>query len=158
MKIVDGKIVDETPNVADGTRVFKTGATRDVDDSKLDYEGFLSPFVLERYAQYMHKCRLRNVPPGESMRASDNWQKGIPIPAYMKSLIRHVIDLWKHYDLTNHVDEEMATAVMFNIMGMLHETLKMKRSDLSIGILQTPIKTPIEIASRNCVSISSIES
>jgi len=36
-------------------RTFASGATRDADDHKLDFEGFLSPFVLERYAQYMHK-------------------------------------------------------------------------------------------------------
>src|SRR6267142_2513848 len=76
------------------TRLFPTGATRDTDKTKLDYEGFLSPRVLKRYAEYMHECRLRNIPPGQELRSSDNWQKGIPKDAYMKSLLRHVMEIW----------------------------------------------------------------
>jgi len=34
-------------------RKFKSGALRDDDEDKIDYEGFLSPIVLERYAQYI---------------------------------------------------------------------------------------------------------
>jgi len=34
-------------------RTFDTGATRDTEDGKLDYEGFLSGRVLKRYAEYM---------------------------------------------------------------------------------------------------------
>jgi len=51
------------------TRYCNTGATRDVDNDKYDYEGFLSPIVLHRYAQYMHKHRLQS--DGE-LRDSDN--------------------------------------------------------------------------------------
>src|SRR2546421_13037312 len=64
------------------TRQFDTGATRDADTGKLDYEGFISPLVDRRYAEYMHRCRLRNVPAGQTIRASDNWQKGIPVETY----------------------------------------------------------------------------
>ena len=56
-------------------RNFDTGATRDVDTNKLDFEGFLSPVVLERYAEYMHKNRVQA---DGNLRDSDNWQKGIP--------------------------------------------------------------------------------
>ena len=77
------------------TRLFDTGATRDTDANKLDFEGFLSPRVLRQYAEYMHKCRLRNQPHGEALRASDNWQKGMPKDSYMKSLVRHVMELWE---------------------------------------------------------------
>src|SRR5687768_4320669 len=34
-------------------REFETGATRNLDNGKLDYEGFLSPLVMERFAEYM---------------------------------------------------------------------------------------------------------
>jgi hypothetical protein len=34
-----------------------TGATRNLDEDKLDYEGFLSPYVLRRFAAYMHEHR-----------------------------------------------------------------------------------------------------
>ena len=32
-------------------RTFATGATRDTEVEKLDYEGFLSPVVLKAYAE-----------------------------------------------------------------------------------------------------------
>src|SRR5580698_7792736 len=62
-------------------RTFETGATRNLDASKYDYEGFLSPLVMERFGQYMHKHRVQA---DGSLRDSDNWQKGIPLQAYMK--------------------------------------------------------------------------
>ena len=67
-------------------RTFDTGATRDTDDGKLDYEGFISPLVLERFARYMHTHRLQ---PDGTLRDSDNWQKGIPRDQYIKSAWRH---------------------------------------------------------------------
>ena len=36
-------------------RTFDTGATRDTNTDKPDYEGFLSPLVIERYGQFMMK-------------------------------------------------------------------------------------------------------
>ncbi len=110
------------------TRLFETGATRDVDSSKLDYEGFISPAVLRRYAEYMHECRLRNIPPGETIRASDNWQKGIPREAYMKSLIRHTIEVWEQWDGEtsggDKVSQTTLCAILFNVQGLLFEMLK----------------------------------
>lgn len=106
-------------------RAFETGATRDGDLSKLDFEGFLSPLVIERLAVYMNKNR--KLPDG-SIRDSDNWQLGIPIPAYMKSLWRHFHDVWKHYRgyPTKDSLEDSLCAVLFNAQGYLHEVLKEK--------------------------------
>lgn len=108
-------------------RKFTTGATRDDAEHKLDYEGFLSPLVLERYAEYMHKHRFQK--DGE-MRDSDNWQKGIPLEAYMKSGWRHFFDWWKeHRGLPSR--EGLADALcglLFNVMGYLHEYEKNKIS------------------------------
>lgn len=103
--------------------MFNTGATRDSDDDKLDYEGFLSPLVLEAYAKYMHE--KRRMPDG-SMRASDNWQLGIPTDAYMKSQWRHFFDVWKnHRGLPAQDDLKTALlALRFNVDGYLHEVLK----------------------------------
>ena len=61
-------------------REFETGATRDTNDGKLDFEGFLSPLALVRYAEYMNKNRIQA---DGKVRASDNWQKGIPREVYM---------------------------------------------------------------------------
>jgi hypothetical protein len=120
----------EAPRI--GSRIFATGATRDVDTGKLDYEGFLSPIVLRRYAEYMHKCRTRNVPPGEAIRASDNWQKGITPDAYAKSEIRHTAEFWLLHDGFEARDEkgqvldieDVLCAKLFNTMGYLFERLK----------------------------------
>lgn len=103
-------------------RNFKTGATRDTDQGKLDFEGFLSPLVLERFAQYMNKNRVQA---DGKLRASDNWQKGIPKDAYIKSGWRHFYDWWAlHRGIKREVDiEEALCAVMFNAMGYLHEEL-----------------------------------
>lgn len=104
-------------------RKFVTGATRDLDTSKLDYEGFLSPLVLETFGKYMHKNRFMK---DGSLRDSDNWQKGIPQEAYMKSMWRHVFDVWKEHRgiKTEEGLEQALCAVMFNAMGMLHEIKK----------------------------------
>lgn len=107
-------------------RVFETGATRDKEDGKFDYEGFLSPRVLQRYAEYMHEHRIQA---DGSLRDSDNWQKGIPMGAYMKSLWRHFMDVWLQWrngSTFSKVWEDALCAMMFNVMGLLHETLKAK--------------------------------
>ena len=104
-------------------RTFDTGATRDTDQGKLDYEGFLSPLVLRRFAEYMHKHRLQA---DGALRASDNWQKGIPMDAYMKSGWRHFMEWWTLHRNPNTVGdmEEALAALLFNVQGYLHELLK----------------------------------
>ncbi len=115
-------------------RKFLTGATRDTDQGKLDYEAFLSPLVLERYAAYMHEHRKQ---PNGEMRDGDNWQKGIPLSAYMKSMWRHFMHVWKlhrwMHPMTNWKDqspaerkeiEDALCAIIFNASGYLHEIIK----------------------------------
>lgn len=109
-------------------RKFSTGATRNSDDAKLDYEGFLSPLVLKRYAEYLNKHRVQA---DGKLRDSDNWQKGIPLTVYMKSLWRHFIDMWSiHRGIgpipNTEILEEAICAVIFNASGYLHELLKYK--------------------------------
>lgn len=110
-------------------RMFDTGATRNLDSKKFDYEAFLSPVVLHRYAQYMHEHRKQK---DGTLRDGDNWQRGIPQSVYLKSLIRHTMDFWRSLRGGKVVDpdtglvmlnEELACAIMFNIMGWLHEAL-----------------------------------
>jgi hypothetical protein len=113
-------------NTEDRIRRFPTGATRDTEDGKLDYEGFLAPRVLERYACYMHEHRVQ---PDGTMRASDNWQKGIPKDAYMKSLWRHFMEVWTCHreGVEGKRLEDALCAVMFNTMGYLFEVLGEKK-------------------------------
>lgn len=110
-------------------RAFTGGATRNPEGDKFDYEGFINPEVLHAYGKYMHAHRKQR---DGSLRDSDNWQKGIPLRAYIKSLVRHTIDLWRMdrgYIVFNpdtgepHTKEELCAAIMFNVMGYLKETL-----------------------------------
>ncbi len=113
-----------------GMRTFASGATRNIDKGKYDYEGFLSPLVIERYGEYMHKNRFL---PDGSMRESDNWQLGIEKNAYMKSLWRHLLELWKGHRgfPVKEVIEDSLCAIIFNASGYLHEVLKNETRSLS---------------------------
>ena len=111
-------------------REFETGATRGSNEKKLDYEGFLSPVVLKCYASYMHEHRKQV---DGKLRASDNWQKGMPKDEYMKSLLRHTIDVWTLHRGRMVIDPETGSVVtlrealcgvLFNAMGMLFELME----------------------------------
>lgn len=108
-------------------REFPSGATRDTDDGKLDFEGFFSPSVLERRAQFMHKHRIQA---DGRLRASDNWQRGIPLDAYMKSAWRHFFSWWQGHRSNEDVQEEIC-ALMFNCEGYLAELLKASTSSVA---------------------------
>ncbi len=111
-------------------REFETGATRDDDDGKYDYEGFLCPLVMRAYGEYMHKHRIQA---DGKMRDSDNWQKGMSKKVYIKSLWRHFVALWtiwRGYEVKDEKDGHVVTlkeaccAIKFNTDGFLHELLK----------------------------------
>lgn len=106
-------------------RIFDSGATRNLDDGKYDYEAFLSPQVLERYAAYMHKHRKQA---DGSLRDGDNWQKGIARSVYMKSGYRHFFAWWQaHRGLATEEEiEDSICALMFNAMGYLYELLNQR--------------------------------
>jgi hypothetical protein len=103
-------------------RTFATGATRDTDQHKLSYEGFLSPLVLRRYAEYMDKHRVQK---DGTLRPPDNWQKGIPLDVYADSEWRHHMEFWTlHRGYGDGDIEEAICAAIFNLSGYLHELLK----------------------------------
>jgi hypothetical protein len=105
-------------------RTFKTGATRNGEEGKHDPEGFLSPLVVQRFNEYMHKHRVQV---DGRLRASDNWQRGIPRAVYMKSAWRHFLAWWtwhRNEDReSQRAAEESICALLFNTMGYLHELL-----------------------------------
>jgi hypothetical protein len=88
--------------------------------------------VLKAFAEYMHE--KRKMPDG-TMRASDNWQLGIPVDQYLKSAFRHFFSVWETYRVakldpgTTYADELVTEllALFFNVQGMLHEILKGKK-------------------------------
>ena len=68
------------------------------------------------------------------MRDSDNWQKGIPEKELVKSLIRHIMDVWLLYRdyegvVATQDKKEALCGVVFNAMALLHEQVKEKASD-----------------------------
>lgn len=131
--IQDGEECNCATNQKEAARIrkFESGATRDSDEDKLDYEAMLSPLVLKRYAEYMHKNRKLK---DGSLRPGDNWQLGIPLTAYCKSLWRHFMDVWTIHrrrltsEVTSYAEqddlEEALCAVIFNASGYLHEQLQ----------------------------------
>ena len=104
-------------------RAFETGATRDTAEGKLDPEGFTHPMVMKQFYKYMNMNRLQS---DGKLRASDNWQKGIPKDAYMKSLKRHCDEVWleHHYFESKNGMIAALCGLMFNSMGYLHEILQ----------------------------------
>ena len=109
-------------------REFKTGATRDSEEGKYDYEGFYSPLVVKRFGQYMDKHRKQA---DGKLRDSDNWQKGIPKDAYIKSAWRHFMDWWmehRGYKSREGIEDALC-ALLFNVQGYLYEILKEKKED-----------------------------
>lgn len=112
-------------------RSFDTGAVRSSAEGKIDYDGFLSPLALEGFGLYMLKHQKQA---DGQLRASDNWQKGIPMAEYVKSMWRHfkaVWSLWRVGFLTRDDDlvaqadidamREDIYALYFNVQGFAHE-------------------------------------
>lgn len=111
-------------------RRFDSGAIRDTEDGKFDYEGFLDPAVLREFAAYMHGHRKM---PDGSLRSADNWQKGFGLDVMMKSMLRHVMDLWlihRGHDAVRPEDGHSVSVpdalggIMFNVQGYWSEWLK----------------------------------
>lgn len=106
-------------------RKFKSGASRDSNEGKYEYSGFLCPLVIRRYAEYMNKHRIQS---DGTLRSSNNWKKGIPLEAYMESGYRHFHDWWMEHEGYKSREglEEALMALLFNVMGYAHEILKRK--------------------------------
>lgn len=111
---------------------YGTGAVRHQDPNKLDFEGFLSPLVLEEFAEYMNTHRVQA---DGKLRDSDNWQKGMSRADYMKSLIRHAFAAWRLHRgwsvkkeviggvLREPTMKECLNGILFNVQGYMHELL-----------------------------------
>jgi len=112
-------------------RVFDSGATRDADKAE-DPEGFLHPLVVKEYTKYMASHRQQA---DGAYRSSDNWQRGIPKDAYIKSAWRHFLDIWLHHrGYVSSAREPLISALcalLFNVQGYLLETLKAQQDEAS---------------------------
>lgn len=151
--------VEVTAPVAQGgtaVRTFASGATRNLDTNKLDYEGFLSPVVLEAFARYMNSHRRQA---DGNLRDSDNWQKGMGKDVFMKSLWRHFMDLWQLHrghtpvspETGKPVDVETAIAAcLFNLQGYLHEHLQPEKyGDRGIPVPKELVASILAVANKD---------
>lgn len=119
-------VQSERDEIGGGVRTFDTGATRDTDEGKPEHWGFSSALVEKRFGEYMHQHRVQS---DGSLRASDNWKRGIPVDSYRHSLSRHLNDLrliQEGYlkEATDPDLESVLCAIKFNVDGMLYEVLK----------------------------------
>lgn len=106
-------------------RKFSTGATRDTDNGKNDYEGFNNPLVEKAFGDYMNEHRIQS---DGSLRDSDNWQKGMGKNAMIKSLHRHYMDLWAihrgYYVFKERIDNKEITHYFVTLPDMIPDTYK----------------------------------
>jgi hypothetical protein len=108
-------------------RVFSTGATRSPLGDKLQYEGYLNPLVLKRYAEYMKKHQVQS---DGTERSADNWQRSIPLESLMDSGWRHFEDWWMYHrgytaEMAEDIEEALC-AVMFNTMAYLKQVMEQR--------------------------------
>jgi hypothetical protein len=104
-------------------RTFESGAVRHVDFDKIDFEAHLSPLALDLLGRYMHKHRPLS---DGGMRDPDNWQRGIPLASYVKSMWRHFMALWRLHRgwPADEALEDAVGGLMFNVLGYAHQIEK----------------------------------
>lgn len=140
--------------MTDKIRQFDSGATRDTDAGKLDYEGFLNPLVLKRYAEYLDKHRVQS---DGNLRDSDNWQ-GLfgekHFSVCMKSGFRHFMAWWLEHrgHKTENGIEDAICGIMFNAQAYLLKLLKDKNEKKFV----CPARWEIELESGCGWFVSSI--
>lgn len=83
-------------------RKFISGAIRNEDSSRINYEKGLSPIVLRCYGEFM---RRHNKCSDGSYRDEGNWKKGFTKQSYMESKFRHFMETWLLHD--GFLDEDI---------------------------------------------------
>jgi hypothetical protein len=87
-------------------RSFETGAVRDMAVGKGRFD-LISPIALRRLAKH-HENAAAKYPEG-------NWEKGIPLHAFIDSALRH-INVYREGDRS----EDHLTAAAWNLFGFIH--------------------------------------
>jgi hypothetical protein len=122
--------------VTEKLRTFATGATRSPLAGKLEYDGYLNPLALKRFAEYMNKHQTQS---NGERRAADNWQKNIPLESLHDSKTRHDVDVWLHIkgypeEATESIEESLCAAIFGN-MAMLKQILEQSGRGLGAFVL-----------------------
>lgn len=93
---------------------FKSGAIRDNQEGKPDFNETISWTAFNRYAKYMTGKKAKY--------GAGNFKKGIPTSSYVASMLRHV-DKWMRNTYENGQDElneDHLSAIVFNVFGIMH--------------------------------------
>jgi|SRR5690606_29218138 len=114
-------------------RMSESGAIRNSDVGKINYQGALSPLILEAYGKYIEKHSLL---PDGTRRNNKNWQKLFGTPeehrqVCIESAWRHFIDLlMEHdgYESRDGIDEALG-GLMFNIQAYWFSILKERQEN-----------------------------
>lgn len=114
-------------------RKSDTGAIRNSDVDKINYQGALSPLVLEAYGAYIQKHSLL---PDGTRRNNKNWQNLFGTheehrQVCIESAWRHFLDvLMEHdgYESRDGIDEALG-GLMFNIQAYWFSLLKEGKDD-----------------------------
>jgi hypothetical protein len=85
---------------------FEGGAVRGSSEGKPRYD-LISPYALRRLAMHMAK--------GAKLYGDRNWEKGMPRARLFESAMRHMFQAFM-----GERDEDHLSAVLFNIMGIIH--------------------------------------
>lgn len=99
-------------------RKFKTGATRNTNEDKLEIHRFLCAECIKIWCEYMHKHRKQ----GKNIREPDNWKKKIPNEELLASATRHWHDWWLEdtgFKSREGLNDALC-GVIFNTLARLH--------------------------------------
>lgn len=100
---------------------YVTGARRDTQDGKPRYD-LISPEALTRLASHMAK--------GAEKYGDRNWEKGIPVSRLYSSALRHLYSY-----AMDDVEEDHLSAVLFNVMAIIHIQEKVASGELPVELL-----------------------
>ena len=127
-------------------RGFNSGAVRDAGGGKVE-PGLISPLFLERLGWRMSG--------GAEKYDPRNWEQGMPLDTYWRSLWRHLVE-FGHGD----GDEDHLAAAAFNLMAFMHTELAIRRGLLpsSLNDLPSYMQTALVCRSNQQALVSEPES
>lgn len=124
IELVNRSFGSANPSIASTAEVKYEGGGLRSSDEKPDYEAMLSPGAMEAYAEYMF---MNSFLEDGGRRDEDNWQSGVPLKRWLKSLFRHVFALHKLFREEGCLQLHILVAccaIIFNAFGFLHEFVK----------------------------------
>ncbi len=104
-------------------RKFSSGAIRESEEQKEDYTETISWTSFKRYAKYMTSKKNKY--------GSGNFKKGMDIPSYERSMLRHVQKYMenKYEEGIIETDQDHLSAIVYNVFGIMHEEERIRKNE-----------------------------